>query len=358
MADKQLYESGKVFEQRALAIARAIHDPSGTQGPVMFQGREHDAVFVDDRAVVAFEFTQLQSKAKAEKDAGKLRDVLRHLAQRPENRYKMVQGFLVTMTEPTGEQRSAVERIGRAAQIAIQCLSLVALRRTLIDTERYLSLRRQAPFGSTAYRVTTDKTKGQRTRYIEQRLEGEDGSFISLDVLLSRAETGDHYAILADYGSGKSEALRQMFERLRSRYFKAPSDHRFPLHINLAESFGLKNPPEVLRRHAESIGFTAENSLIAAWRSGDCTLLLDGFDELVPSRWVGGAKDLRQVRRQALEPVRRLVEETPQGCGIVVSGRSQYFSGTPELLETLALDGGAVVHLPDFDEHQVQEFLE
>ena len=64
-------------------------------------------------------------------------------------------------------------------------------------------------------------------------------------------------------------------------------------------------------------------------------LLLDGFDEIVPSRWFGGATDLKTVRWEALSPVRRLVTETPAGSGIIVAGRSHYFSGQAEMVSAL-----------------------
>ena len=65
-------KTGPEFEDRARAIARAIHDPFGTQGSIIFQGKEHDAVFITEDAIHAYEFTELRQKQKAEKDAQKL----------------------------------------------------------------------------------------------------------------------------------------------------------------------------------------------------------------------------------------------------------------------------------------------
>ena len=354
--DMRLPDYGREFEQRALAVARAIYDPSSTQGPVIFNGREHDAVFVDSRAVVAFEFTQQPYKEKAVKDAQKIRDILLALSRESGNRAKTLHGFVVTEQEPTGDQRTAVSNIAQASRLDIRTISLIALRKSLIDTEKYLALRREAPFGSTAYRVPAAGQKATDRHYVEPSFATDTASH-TLDELIGMLETGSRLALVADFGAGKSEALRQMFERLRKRYFRAPTEHKIPLHLNLKDAFGLRSPREVLRRHAEDIGFSDEDSVIAAWRAGDCTLLLDGFDELVPSRWVGGAKDLRQVRWQALEPVRRLVAETPIGCGIVVTGRPQYFSDTKELLGTLALDDGVISRLFDFSQDQVDALL-
>lgn len=352
----QIPDTGREFEVRALAVARAIHDPSGQQGAVMFRGREHDGVFVDARSVVAFEFTVQRQRDKAVGDAEKVRDILRHLAAEPGNKYKLVQGYVVTAEEPTAEQRAGVNEVARAAEIPIQCLSLISLRRSLIDTEGYIAARRQAPFGSAGFRLSTEAVAAEGVAYVEPQFV-EASLSLDLRALVDRVEDGARLVVTADFGVGKSEALRQAFERMRKAYFKAPAERRFPVHINLRDCYGLRSPGEVLRRHAEDLGFPQESSLLAAWRSGACSLLLDGFDELIPSRWVGGARDLKQVRWHALEPVRRLISETPSGAGVLIAGRSQYFSTDEELLEALGLPHGAVVALRDLTDQQAQALV-
>ncbi len=81
-------KTGPVFETRALAIARAIYDRAGTQGPVMIDGLERDGVFLSDTAVTVFEFTQLLTKDKAVKDATKIADLLVKLDKDPQHRFK------------------------------------------------------------------------------------------------------------------------------------------------------------------------------------------------------------------------------------------------------------------------------
>lgn len=351
-------DDGHEFEQRALAIARAIYDPSGTQGSVMFQGKEHDGVFVDERSVVAFEFTQMQKKDKALGDAEKVRNLLQFMSKMPENRYKAILGFVVTMTEPTAEQRKAVDQVASRAGMSIKVLSVVTLRGQLIDSERYLSLRLQAPFGSTAYRLPSHVVN-EKVHYVEPSFawETKAETCVSLEEIVSDLQGGSRYIVTADFGAGKSEALRQAFLRLRKSYFKDPTGHRMPLHINLKDCYGLRTPREILRRHAEELGFPHESSLVAAWRSGNCVLLLDGFDELVPSRWVGGAKDLRSVRWSALEALRTLVRETPDLCGILIAGRPQYFADTQELADCMAMNPAHILRLLDLDDDGVAELV-
>lgn len=46
-------ESGPDFEQRGITLARALHDPLGTQGSIMYAGRERDALFVNHDEILA-----------------------------------------------------------------------------------------------------------------------------------------------------------------------------------------------------------------------------------------------------------------------------------------------------------------
>nr|WP_246865462.1 NACHT domain-containing protein [Cryobacterium sp. BB307] len=175
--------------------------------------------------------------------------------------------------------------------------------------------------------------------------------------MAARLVGGDRALLVGNYGVGKSHTLREIYRLLRREHFRNGKLTPFPIHINLRDCAGLKTPAEILRRHAEEIGFDHANGLISAWRAGACILLLDGFDEVVPGRWLGGATDLRNVRWEALSSIRRLVSETPAGAGIVVAGRSHYFSGQAEMVSALGFTTLEQYSVPDFDESQLQDFL-
>ncbi len=353
-----IHDAGRQFEQRAIDLARAIHDPSGRQGAVLIDGRERDGLFVDERAVFAYEFTTRRDKAKAEEDGRKLAGLLVDLKKKPEHRFKALQGRFVTEHEPTAEQREAIAACALKHNTNLVAMSLVSLRKEMINTEEYLRLRLQAPFGSAGASMQA-VTQGEDQRpYVEStfldRVTNEENTSESLLVTLT---DGGRVVIGGDFGIGKSAALAQMFMRARKAYFNDPTGHRFPIHINLRELRGLRSSHEVLRRHCEEIGFQNERSLIAAWRAGCCDLLLDGFDELVPVNYVGGAKDLAAVRKLALEPVRQLIRESPDSTGIIVAGRMQYFSSRDEIFESLGLRDSIIVDLQNFSDAQVREFL-
>ena len=355
--DGQIADTGFEFEKRALALARAIYDPSGQQGPAMINGRERDAVFIDSRSVVAFEFTAMRTRDKAEKDGEKLRGLLKHFSTTADHKYKTLQAFFLTMEEPTADQRDAIALTARKSGFNIAAISYLTLRRLLVDTENYLALRRQAPFGSTAYQLPAGPASIS-SKYVNPIFAPSPrGKEADIDDIFSLLSSGYRVVVTGDFGAGKSEALLQLFERGRKAYFKKADVARFPLHINLRDCYGLRTPTEILRRHSEEIGFSDDRSLVAAWRAGACDLLLDGFDELVPSRWVGGARDLRQVRWGALDPVRRLVLETPDTCGLVISGRAQYFADEDELRRCVGISDGVTFSIIDFDSQRVNSYL-
>jgi hypothetical protein len=347
------HETGPEFEVRARNVAHAIHDPLGVQGAVMFQGKEYDGIFQTEEAIYAYEFTVDRKKEKAEKDAKKLSTILLSLQRKPENRYRTCTGWFVTKDDPTAEQRSAVERESRKTGISLYAISIVSLHRRLCDAEGYLRSRDNAPFGSTAYAVPVALNEVQVDP--EFRL---GRSSLSVKEVSQKLLDGERTLLVGEFGVGKSYAMRELYRELRKQYLKSAGAIPFPLHINLRDCAGLRTPAEVLRRHAEEIGFAAERSLISAWRAGACILLLDGFDEIVPTRWLGSASDLRQVRWQSLMPIRRIVEEAPRSAGMAVCGRPHFFSSPNEMHEALGFSSSVpALNIEDFSEDQMHKFL-
>lgn len=316
----------------------------------MILGRERDGVFISDDAVHVFEFTTAPDKKKAIKDAGKIVEALTFLMRDPSNRFKSAAGWFVTQSEPTAEQAGAVAQIAKNASMTIHCVSYITLRKRICDVEGYLAARSSAPFGSTAY---TQELHGPGIP--TQFRTGRDVSNVKevADGLLS----GDRYVIVGEFGVGKSFAAREIYTEIRKRHFKRPANNPFPIHVNLRDCAGLRSPAEVLRRHAEDIGFAGERGLISAWRSGAAVLILDGFDEIIPTRWLGSATSLPVVRWDALSAVRKLIQEAPAGTGVVAAGRGHYFNSLSEMQKALGMEEAQVLELDDFDEVRAAQFL-
>lgn len=317
----------------------------------MMMGQERDGVFISDESINAYEFTVSQSKAKAVKDGNKLSELLRMLRREPEHRYKSVTGWCVTESEPTAEQREAIRGISARDGQTIHVISYQVLRSRLCDVEKYIACRAEAPFGSVAY------AKHAATVAVEPKFYEDAAGTVAVQELAENIANGQRAILVGEFGVGKSHALKALHDYLRKRYFKRPAQRPFPLHINLRDCVGLRSPSEILRRHAEEIGFADERGLMSAWRAGACVLLLDGFDEVIPNRWLGAVTTLKQVRWEALSPVRRLVLEAPSGMGMIIAGRGHYFSSDKEMREALGLEGSTLLRLRDFDVDQANEFL-
>lgn len=347
-------ETGPDFEQRGLVLARALHDPMGTQGAVMFGGRERDGLFVGHDEIHAYEFTVARTKDKAAKDGEKLAELLKGIGGLSGNSLKSRTGWFVTLEEPTADQRTTVEMIGKRTGERLHAISIGTLHQRMVNSEKYIQARDHAPFGSTAFGAQRRPGKAPN---VAVSLVAASGDPTSVQALVERLVGGKRSLLVGNYGVGKSHTLREIYSALRKEHFKKGKLTPFPVHINLRDCAGLKTPAEILRRHAEEIGFDHSGGLISAWRAGACILLLDGFDEIVPSRWFGSASDLKTVRWEALSPIRRLVNETPAGAGIIVAGRSHYFSGQTEMVSALGFKAFEQFSVPDFDEAQMADFL-
>lgn len=353
MTDEALTESGADFEQRGLNLARALHDPMGIQGAVMHEGRERDGLFVGHEDIHAYEFTVARTVDKANKDGKKLAELLKHVGARAGNGLKSRTGWLVTIHEPLAGQRSAIEAIAKNSGERIHIISIATLHQRICNSEMYIQARDNAPFGSIFFGQPFDS----KPPNVPIELESTTGDHLSVLEMATRLTEGQRSLLIGNYGVGKSHTLRELYSSLRKDHFKKGKLTPFPIHINLRDCAGLKTPAEILRRHAEEVGFDHPSGLISAWRAGACVLLLDGFDEIIPSRWFGGAADLKTVRWEALSPIRRLVAETPNGSGIIVAGRSHYFSGQSEMASALGFKSFEQFMVPDFNEDQLTEFL-
>ncbi|MEU1208016.1 NACHT domain-containing protein [Nocardia sp. NPDC005825] len=321
----------------------------------MHRGSERDGVFITDDAIHAYEFTISKKKEKAKGDAEKIAQLLTDLGKIPENKFKARTGWFVTREEPTADQRGAVQDVSRKFGGTIHAVSISVLQSRLCNSEDYLRCRSNAPFGSiSSYRTDSGSPEiNVKVCYFDaanNRMETPE--------LATKLIDGFRSVVVGDFGVGKSHALRELYMDLRDKHIRSKRATPFPVHINLRDCAGLKTPAEILRRHSEEVGFGSERNLISAWRAGSCILLLDGFDEVVPSRWLGGASDLKDVRRKALFPIRRLVEETPAGTGVVVCGRPQYFSSYVEMPDALGFhpDTG-ILKIDNFTDEQLSEYL-
>lgn len=337
------------FENEVRRIARAKWPSAQYSGAQMIDGRERDGVFETEEAVHFIEATVSSNAGKAREDTKKLfKAITEH------NRtgsMKVPFGWFVTKNEPTADQRKEVQEAGKGQ---VRAVSFSQFQQSLVDVRAYLSARKNHSFGSVQDFSTPAKTPS--IPFIEIGLtHAASGTTFLLEEVVDRLLNGEHFALVGQYGAGKSMTLREIFFRLENLYVSSKTP-KFPIYINLREHSGQRDPIELLERHARSIGFDSPNSLIRAWRAGFLVLLIDGFDEVTSLGVQGSWKKLKDLRLRSLEGIRQLIRDS-NGEGIIVSGRSHYFEDDRELNFALGLRSSAVLSIDEFTDQQIKNFL-
>lgn len=345
------WASDKAFESEVLRIARAKWPMSAMSGSTNIDGRERDGVFESDETMHFIEATTSRQAEKARHDAKKMHASIVDSIQK--NPIRGARGWFVTAEEPTADQRDMVKKIGKGQVVAV---SFAQFQQSVVDVGQYLEARANHLFGS----VLDPETKqyNPKLEYIPINFSSADEEQTwNIKTIANSLNNGGRFILTGEYGAGKSMSLRQIFFRLRDEYLQSRSSI-FPIYINLREHTGQSEAVEVIERHARKIGFDSPSSLVKAWRAKFVTLILDGFDELT-SLGVQRASynNLKIIRRRALEAVRQIINETPEGVGIITAGRDHFFASDSEMASALGLANYKLIKTTDFTKDQIVEFL-
>ncbi len=340
---------GEDFENEVRRIARYKWPTAQFEGAQVIDGQERDGVFETEDAVYFLEATVSENSKKAREDCQKIFKLIS--AHNRTDSLKPASGWFVTKQEPTAEQRKQVAEFGKGQ---VRALSFAQFQQSLVDVRGYLAARKNHKFGSV--RDFSGKSNKPEVSFVEIGISNAaDDSILLIRDIADKLLAGCHVALVGQYGAGKSMTLRELFFLLEGLYAKG-SISKFPVYINLREHSGQRDPVELMERHARSIGFESPSSLVRAWRAGFVILLVDGFDEIASLGVQGSWKKLKDLRRNSLQGVRRLIGDSI-GMGVIVSGRSHYFESDAELQNALGLSDGVVLSVDEFSELQVKEFL-
>lgn len=350
-ADEKRQEESD-FEAEVLRISRALFAPENEfQGSTYIGTAERDGVFVGPDSVTIVECTVSRRKDKAEKDGKKLSDAC--LAKARQYPFKSVKGYFVTREEPTADQRSAIKSFGPPL---IAC-SFTQLRGQLVDSLKYLELRGTYPFGSAREPSSGDHEDLKPYVAVDPAESGTDEPF-SVAHVAQEVKDGRSVLLYGDYGAGKSMFLRELYRRLAKTHRTDPFGP-FPILLNLRDHQGQVHPVEALERHAREIGFPAPSQLVRAWRSGDVTLILDGFDEIATPGWVGKTSAMRDIRRRSVELVRRFCRDSRASTSVVLAGRTHFFDSEREMRTALgARDDSLFLTAGEPTEEQAKKILD
>lgn len=344
------------FEDEVRRVARELWPSAAYSGAEIVDGRERDGIFPTEFTTHVLECTAQNTKLKAEKDIGKIFDLIKTLQRKDSSRTYL--GWFVTLNEPTADQRAiATEYKHKNPGVACNVLSYDQFRCKFIDSRSYLTCRNQYKFGSIADPETGNTT--QDLEYVKLGLlpKGGAAEAWSVSQIVDGIKNGGRYLVVGDYGAGKSMTLRQVYKEISAKHLKSESKH-FPIFINLRDHQNQSDPVEALHRHAKSIGFSSPDQLVRAWRAGYGIVLLDGFDEIARAGWSSHLSQLRQARHKALELVRQFVNQTPPTSGIIISGRQHFFDNEAEQASALGVSTEfQVFSLSEFTDNQIIQYL-
>jgi len=340
--------TGPEFEQEVRMIARALWHLAPGEGAAEFiNNDEIDCVCRTEEVIHLIECTTDRGMQKFRDQATKLTSARNWLVTRGET----VKLRIVTRHEPTPHQRSHARGNG------INALSLQEFKRGLLDSRQYLAARWKHRFGS-ATDPDSDSVHLSEEEYIEQPLTpiGSHDSYSTREIC-SLLSDGRTVVLLGPFGAGKSLTLREVFRHFRSDFYKNATE-RTPIAINLRDHWGQRRVEEVLRRHAENIGFVSPSQLVRAWNAGQLLPLLDGFDELASPVMAMRKDAIRKSREEALRVIRAFMQNVQGKSGVLIAGRDHYFDSFEEARKLMRLPQDCIfIEVGEFSEEQAVAYL-
>lgn len=355
MLHESTHQDEENFEREVIEIAIKLWGKSDPfQGSTMVDGKERDAVLIEDERITIIEATVSRRLDKAQKDGKKIRDLCKEMMRKYP--YKAVRGYFVTRDEPTAEQRDFISGL---EGVKVSAVSYNQIRKLLIDSPEYLSRRATYSFGSARNLITG--TSQNLEDYIPMGLledpRGKPRIHEVSDVARSLG-AGNSVILVGDFGAGKSMTTRAIHDVLVNEHLSNRSK-RFPLTLNLRDHQSQTDPEEAIHRHCRLVGFADSSNLVRAWRAGEVIVLLDGFDEIATSGWLGKTKGLKNIRHRSVELIRKFAENTPAKSGIFVTGRRHLFDNSEEMKDALGLSvrEPTILFADEFSNDQVQKYL-
>ena len=339
------------FESSVRRIARYLW-PSAHGAARIINGQERDGYFETEECKYIIEATCDRKKAKAEKDANKIKNLIQAERNKDE---KPIVGYIITKDDPTAEQVDIVRSIKNKANVIINILSFSQFESKIVDIEDYIRLRNEYKFGS-IYDPASGKYSDD-LKYIDGTAKDLNDNVWSADQIARYIAQGKGVVLIGDYGVGKSMTLREVF-RILVKLYKSRETNKFPVYINLREHQKQDDIDEILERHAKKLGFEKKSSLVRAWNLGLCHLILDGFDEMMSAGINSKSTKMRDIRFRITAPIRKFIEENTHESGILIAGRQSYFDTDSERKKSLGTNSFLELFIGDFSQDQIELYLQ
>lgn len=285
-------------------------------------GVDFDAVCrVSADELIIIEITKERNLQKVRDDLNKIIPTKLRLASQG----LICRGYVVLESQPT---ESMVEA-GQKSHITV--CSAAEFERAFFDFKSYDTLRSALPFGSAVDSKTG--TNDPRAFIPVKYIDLEKDKDFTIEGMASLLQRGAHVVLSGDYGTGKSRCVREVYNRLRE---DVQGSAAFPLAINLRDHWSSSSALEIIAGHLGNVGLgNSVDNVIRLLNSGHLILLLDGFDEIGTQIHDTRIEDRRALRKRAVQGVRDLIQKSR--AGVLITGRSHFFDGSAEMIESLGL---------------------
>ena len=290
--------------------------------PEHIDGVDFDGVSrISPDEIVLIEITKERTLQKVRDDLNKIKPTKLRLATEG----LICRGFIILEEEPTASMIEA----GQTSHIKV--CSAQEFQRSFFDFLNYDSLRNRRPFGS----AVDSKTGANDLRgFIPvSYTELEKDKIFKIENIAKSLQRGNNIILTGDYGAGKSRCISELYQLLKLSIRESAA---FPIAIDLRDHWSSSSALEILAGHLGNIGLSnSVDNIIKLLNCGNLILLLDGFDEIGTQIHDTRIEDRRALRKKALQGVRDLIQRSK--ARIIITGRSHFFDGTEEMIESLGL---------------------
>ncbi len=293
-----------------------------TCNPEHIDGVDFDGVcWVSPDELILIEITKERNLQKVRDDLNKIIPTKLRLATQG----LICRGFIVLESKPTDSMVEA----GRKSHITV--CSAGDFEKAFFDFQSYDALRSALPFGS----AVDSKTGSNDPRAFipVDYIDLERDRKYKINAIAALLQRGSRIVLSGDYGTGKSRCVREVYNLLKT---DVRGSSAFPIAINLRDHWSSSSALEIIAGHLGNVGLgNSVDNVMRLLNSGNLILLLDGFDEIGTQVHDTRIEDRKALRMRAVQGVRDLIQKSK--AGILITGRSHFFDGSEEMIQSLGL---------------------
>ena len=224
------FSDDRHFEVEVRRLAKLIWPSARIYRSPLVEGRERDVIVQTPDLVYVIEATTSRKQDKVTTDARKTNSLVRKIR----GQGFASQGIIILLHEPTAEQEDAAKKY----RISVHLETFEQFLSRIFDASGYMQSRINKRFGSIQNPRDAHFALGREYYVQVPIIDAQSNRSLSVsDLSVSIRDHSARFVILADFGSGKSMSLREVFYLLREE-FVAKRHARFPIYVNLRDHAG------------------------------------------------------------------------------------------------------------------------